>query len=61
MGILDNLRHKPERSPSQGGNFKDRITPGKADVGDSTTRPREVPLPKDEPGGLSGPAPLPKR
>jgi hypothetical protein len=40
---------------------KDKITPGKSDVGNSTTPGREVPLPKDEPGGLSGPAPLPKR
>ena len=28
---------------------------------DEQPKGKEVPLPKDEPGGLSGPAPLPKR
>ena len=46
---------------SKSDGFKDKLTPGKSDVGDSTTKGREVKLPEDLPGGLSGPAPLPKR
>jgi hypothetical protein len=38
---------------------KDKIRQGPGD--DPSRRGKEVQLPKDEPGGLSGPAPLPRR
>jgi hypothetical protein len=60
MGILDNLRHKPERSPPQGGAHKDRIRQA---PGDNPSEPgRELNIDGVNDGGTGGgSAPLPKR